>query len=198
MKKVFGILLAIFILISLTSAAEAYVTMKTDKRIYNQGETVQFTMYNYNSYPIEIDFKPSILDNTGNCIWGCVYAMVYDPITIPSRGSYSWTWDQTGENGQVGTGRYQGYLGEYYSNKFKINGNSQDSAITVIGYIESGVEAGCTVLVTDSGGSYELMYAGSLPPIGSYVSVTGTVMNNMASICMQGPILNVQRIFVIG
>ncbi len=181
-----------------TKSLTPKVTINTDKKTYSQGEIVQFTMYNYNSYPIEIDFKPSVLDNTGECIWGCIYAMIYDPITIPPRESYSWTWDQTGENGQVNPGYYKGELGGYYSNKFKINGNNQDSTITVMGHIESGVEAGCTILITDSGGSYELMYAGSLPPIGSYVIVTGTIMNNMVSICMQGPILKVQRIFVIG
>lgn len=70
--------------------------------------------------------------------------------------------------------------------------------IILKGHIESGVEAGCTVLIADNGDSYELMYDGYLPPIGSYVLVTGTIMNNMVSICMQGPILKVKRIFVIG
>ena len=173
------------------------VTINTDKKTYSQGEIVQFTMSNYNSYPVEIDFKPSVLDSTGKCIRGCIWAAVYNPITIPSGGSYSWTWDQTGENGQVDPGYYKGELGGYYSNMFRINGNGQDSTITVRGYIESGVESGCTILIADNGNSYELMYGGSLPPIGSYVLVTGTIMNNMASICMQGPILKVKRITVI-
>lgn len=71
------------------------------------------------------------------------------------------------------------------------------SPITIRGHIESGVEA-CTILRTDDGSTYELRYEGSLPPIGSYVSVTGTIMNDIASICMQGPVLNVQHIYIIG
>lgn len=70
--------------------------------------------------------------------------------------------------------------------------------ITVKGHIESGVEAGCTILRTDNGDTYELNYDGSLPPIGSYVLVTGTIMNDAVSICMQGPILKVKRISIIG
>ena len=164
MKKVFGILLAILMLVSLATAADAYVTMKTDKRIYNQGEIVQFTMYNYNSYPVEIDFKPSVLDSTGKCIWGCIWSMVYDPIIIQPGGSYSWTWDQTGENGQVDTGRYQGYLNGYYSNMFRI----------------------VLVSESDSEDSNELRRDESLPHIGYYVMTIETIMNNMISICLQG------------
>lgn len=96
------------------------VYYKTDKSTYSQGQLVKFTLYNYNPYPIEIDFKPSVLNETGDCVYGCVYIAIYDPITIPSWKSYSWTWDQIGENGQVTVGYYKCELGGYYSNKFKI------------------------------------------------------------------------------
>lgn len=95
--------------------------IKTDKNIYSQGEIVQFTIYNNNSSTLEIDFKPSVLDNnTGNCVWGCIWAAVYTPIIVSPGGNHSWTWDQKGENGTVSPGYYKGVLGEYYSNEFEI------------------------------------------------------------------------------
>ncbi len=120
MNKMLEILLAILMLTSLAIAADVNVTIDTDKEIYNQGEIVQFTIYNHDLNTVEIDFKPSVLDNTGKCVWGCIWAAIYDPITIPSGGSYSWTWDQTGENGQVDPGYYKGELCGYYSNEFEI------------------------------------------------------------------------------
>ena len=119
MKKIFGSLIAILLLVSLVAGDN--VTIETDKKIYIQGEIVQFTIYNKNSGPVEMDFKWSILDNnTGNCVWDCIWPAVYTPITIPSGGNYSWIWDQKGENGKVGLGYYKSVLGGHYSNVFEI------------------------------------------------------------------------------
>ena len=118
MKKIFGSLVAILLLLSLV--AEGSITIETNKKTYNQGEVVQFTMYNNNPSPVEMDFKPSVLNNTGNCVWGCIWIAVYDPIKIPSGGNYSWTWDQKGQNGEVGPGFYNGKLNIYNSSKFEI------------------------------------------------------------------------------
>lgn len=125
MKKIFGASIAILLLVSLAAADN--VTIDTDKKIYNQGEIVQFTLYNKNSGPAEMDFKWSILDNnTGNCIWGCFWTAEYNPIIVPPGGNYSWTWDQKDENGIVGPGLYKGTLGGYYSNVFEITTIHQD------------------------------------------------------------------------
>ena len=122
MKKVFIPLVVMLLLVPLVAADN--VTIDTDKKIYNQGENVTFTMYNNNSSSVVMDFKWSILNNsTGQCIYGCIRAAVYDPITIPPGGNYSWTWDQEGENGKVGSGTYKGRLGNYYSNEFEIIAN---------------------------------------------------------------------------
>jgi hypothetical protein len=97
------------------------VTILTDKQMYNKGEIVNFTIYNKNPSSIEIDFKWSVLDNkTGNCIWGCVWAAVYNPIIVHSGGSHSWTWNQQSENGTAYPGYYKGVLHGYYSNVFEI------------------------------------------------------------------------------
>jgi hypothetical protein len=77
-------------------------------------------MYNNNTSPAQMDFKPSILNDTGKCVWGCYWIAVYNPITILPGGNYSWTWDQQGENGTVGPGIYNARLGGYYSNEFRI------------------------------------------------------------------------------
>lgn len=119
MKKLFESLIAILLLLSLAFASST--TMETDKKTYAQGEIIKFTLYNNNPSPIEMDFKPSIIDNnTGKCIWGCIWIAVYNPITVPPGGNYSWTWDQKDENGKLTLGIYKGRLGEYYSNDFEI------------------------------------------------------------------------------
>lgn len=118
MKKIFELLVTILLLVSLASAGN--VTIETDKKVYNQGEIVQFTIYNNNSTTLETDFKPSILNNTGKCVWGCYWAAVYIPIIVPSGENYSWTWDQKGGNGNVSPGIYRCMLGGYYSNEFEI------------------------------------------------------------------------------
>lgn len=118
MKKIFGSFVAILLLLSLVAAGS--ITIETDKKIYNQSEIVQFTMYNNNPSPVEMDFKPSVLNNTGQCVWGCFWIAVYNPIKILPGENYSWTWDQKGENGNVSPGIYNGRLGGYYSNQFRI------------------------------------------------------------------------------
>lgn len=200
--RMFGIL-AIFLLLVAIPSASAFVTISTDKRTYSQGEPVVFTIKNLG--PDSIDWRDqdmTVLDTTGGIIYQFVCnadICLDDWLVVKPGTSVKWTWDQTDSKGnQVPNGGYQGYFDGYKSNVFRIKGNNQDSTITVIGHIESGVEAGCTVLITDSGSSYELRYDGSLPPIGTYVLVTGTIMKDAVSICMQGPILKVQRIFVIG
>jgi hypothetical protein len=121
MKKIFGPLIVILLLVSLASADN--VTIETDKKIYNQGEIVNFTMYNKNSVPIEMDFKWSILDNnTGNCVSTCIWSAIYSPITIPPGGNYSWAWNQKSENGKMGPGYYRSVLNRHYSNVFEIKG----------------------------------------------------------------------------
>ncbi len=199
--RMFGIL-TIFLLLVAISSASAYVTISTDKRTYSQAEPVVFTIKNLG--PDTIDWRVQdmiVLDATGGIIYQFVCSTdicLDDWLVVEPGTSVKWTWDQTDSEGNhVPNGRYQGYFNGYKSNTFRIKGNSQDSTITVRGHIESGVE-GCTVLIADSGGSYELRYDGCLPPIGSYVLVTGTIMNDTVSVCMQGPILKVQRIFVIG
>ncbi len=123
MKKVLGSFVAI-LLLSHFAIADS-VTIETDKKIYNQSELINFTMYNNNLDNIDIDFKPSILNNTGKCIWGCIWAAIYDPITIAPGGNYSWTWNQKGENGNVAPGIYKGILEGYYSNNFEIVDNGK-------------------------------------------------------------------------
>jgi hypothetical protein len=119
MKKIFVSLTAMLILLPLAFAGST--TIGTDKNIYTQGEIVKFTLYNNNTSSIEMDFKPSIVDNnTGKCIWGCIWIAVYNPIIIPPGGNYSWTWDQKDENGKLALGTYKGNLGEYHSNNFEI------------------------------------------------------------------------------
>ena len=118
MKKIFESLIAILLLLSLVAAGS--ITIETNKTTYNQGEIVQFTMYNNDPSPVQMDFKPSVVNNTGKCVWGCIWIAVYNPITILPGGNYSWTWDQQGENGTLGPGIYNGRLGGYYSNGFRI------------------------------------------------------------------------------
>jgi hypothetical protein len=123
MRTMLGSFVAMLLLLSLAAADNVTdnVTIETNKTIYDIGEVVQFTMYNSGIDPIEIDFKPSVLDNnTGKCILGCVWAAFYNPITVSNSQNYSWTWDQKGENGQVDAGTYKAMLGGYYSNEFKI------------------------------------------------------------------------------
>lgn len=118
MKKVFELFVATLLLLSIVAAGN--VAIETDKKTYNQGETVQFTIYNNNNSTIEMDFKPSVLNNTGSCVWACIWIAVYNPITVIPGGNYSWIWDQKVENGEAGPGIYKGRLGEFYSNEFEI------------------------------------------------------------------------------
>lgn len=203
MNKIHSVVLAGLILMVLTTTTSAAVNYKTDTYTYNTGQPVKFTLYNYNFYPMELDVRwPSVYTSSGECIYGCgFHIMNYEGTVIPAFGKYSWTWDQKDDNGsQVPVGYYVGELNEYSTNAFQIKGGTQSTTntITVRGHIEEGVEMGCTMLHSDGGSTYELAYSGSLPPVGSYVMVRGTIMEGMASTCMQGPILKVQYIFVIG
>jgi hypothetical protein len=166
MKKIFGSFIGILLLVSMASAGN--VTIDTDKKIYNQGEIVQFTIYNNNSTSLEIDLKPSILNSTGKCVWGCYWAAFYDPITIVSGGSYSWTWDQRGENGNVSPGYYKGVLGVYYSNEFEITIVGQDTISAYyrgLGQDPSIVETGDLLKAADD-------WIGNIVPPGFSVSIT--------------------------
>lgn len=166
MKKIFGSFIGILLLVSIASAGN--VTIDTDKKIYNQGEIVQFTIYNNNSTSLEIDFKPSVLNNTGKCIWGCYWAAVYDPITIISGGNYSWTWDQRSENGNASPGYYKGVLGGYYSNEFEITMVGQDKILTYyrgLGKDPSIVETSDLLQAADD-------WRYGIIPDGFYVSIT--------------------------
>ena len=129
MKKIFGPMIAIFLLTSLVMAATSGVAITTDKKLYQIGENITFTLYNNNSTTFEIDFKPSIVNNTGNCVYGCFWIAVYNPLIVPPGGNYSLTWDQKGENGQVSPGIYKGRLGNYYSNEFEISNVSSTGDI---------------------------------------------------------------------
>lgn len=88
--------------------------------------------------------------------------------------------------------------------------------ITLAGVLKQGVEAGCMILETDDGRTYTLVdmpnyRCGSpnaslnqeqtlrcLPPYGKTVVVTGYVEPNAVSYCMQGPLLHVESLTVVG
>lgn len=166
MRKIFGSFIGILLLVSMASAGN--ITIDTDKKIYEQGEIVQFTLYNNGSISLEIDFKPSILNDTGKCIWGCYWAAVYNPITIISGENYSWTWDQRSENGNATSGYYKGVLGGYYSNDFEIITISQDKLLTYyreLGQFPDIVETSDLLKAADD-------WRDGIVPHGFYLSIT--------------------------
>ncbi len=69
-----------------------------------------------------------------------------------------------------------------------------DNRDEIVGCVKPGVEAGCIVLITDSGQTFTLI--GNRPTSG-YVRVFGQERKDMASVCMQGAIFEVTRFEVI-
>lgn len=65
--------------------------------------------------------------------------------------------------------------------------------IDACGWLEHGVEAGCVIFLTDSGGAYLVGGTGSFG-IGSYVHIVGIVDPTCVTICMQGPCLFIDSI----
>jgi hypothetical protein len=90
------------------------------------------------------------------------------------------------------------------------------SRITVTGVLKQGVEAGCMILETDDGRTYTLVDMPNyrcgrvnatvsqeqtlrcLPPYGKTIVVTGYIEPNAVSYCMQGPLLHVDSLTVLG
>lgn len=130
--RMFGILTIFLILVAIPSAS-AYVTVKTDKLAYNQGEPVKFTLYNYNSYdinimPYNIDIYKKVGYNWVTIFQDATACATVEgadcSVTIPARGSYSYTWDQrvyqNGQFVQTQPGYYKAYYAGYKSNIFRI------------------------------------------------------------------------------
>lgn len=69
-----------------------------------------------------------------------------------------------------------------------------DNRDEIVGCVKPGVEAGCIILVTDSGQTFTLF--GNRPPFG-YARVFGQQRKDMGSVCMQGAIFEVTRFEVI-
>lgn len=142
-SRIFGIL-AIFLLLVAIPSASAYVqsldqlkltsvSVRTDKGIYNQGDPVKFTLYNYNSYPMNIMPYDIVIYKKVGYNWitayqsttACVALEGYDcSVTIPAQGSYSYIWNQkvwvNGQLTQTSPGYYRGYFNGYKSNIFMI------------------------------------------------------------------------------
>ena len=69
--------------------------------------------------------------------------------------------------------------------------------VVTTGRLQEGVEAGCTLLVSDEGPTYLLLHEDLrklIPPGARRVRVVGVVLDNVASHCMQGQPLEVVSI----
>ncbi len=130
--RIFGIL-TIFLLLVAIPSASAYVTVKTDKLAYNSGESVKFTLYNYNSYAINIMPYDIVIYKKVGLNWvivmqdatACVALEGADcSVTITPQGSYSYIWNQkiyqNGQFVQTQPGYYRAYFAGYKSNTFRI------------------------------------------------------------------------------
>lgn len=95
-------ILSIFILLVAIPSVEASITLKTDKLIYNQGDTIVFTVKNTNNYSINFDginiknMKTGEITNTAawcspdpNVV--CP-AVVYGPTILDPGKTYITTW----------------------------------------------------------------------------------------------------------
>ncbi len=64
--------------------------------------------------------------------------------------------------------------------------------IKVTGILEQGVEGGCLILKSDDGNLYTLLDLPDDPPsIGSRVTVTGVIQEDVVTSCMQGDSLRI-------
>ena len=65
-----------------------------------------------------------------------------------------------------------------------------DEPIKVTGCVAPGVEAGCLVLRTITGKTYDITAAKPAPTPGSYGEVDGTLKTGGVTTCQQGPAIN--------
>ena len=73
-------------------------------------------------------------------------------------------------------------------------GDSTDisTQIKVTGILEQGVEGGCLILKSDDGNLYTLIdLPDDTPPVGSRVTVTGIIQEDVVTSCMQGDTLRI-------